>query len=111
MLLVRSLPAIVALTLACASACLAAESPALPADAPPSPPGTPKDAAAFISRTAACNHWAGEEAYSPQRAKEIRQAVRRLKCSRLEADERRLREKYRGAPAVLEAIEEAKSLS
>ncbi len=77
----------------------------------PSGRGLPKDAAAFVKRTGQCNHWGSEEVTSAARRQEIRKALRRLKCSRLEADERALRNKYHDAPTVLDAIEEAKALS
>lgn len=77
----------------------------------PSGLGLPKDAAAFVKRTAECNHWGSEEVTSPARRQEIRKALRRLKCHRLEVDERTLRNRYHDAPTVLDAIEEAKALS
>lgn len=70
--------------------------------------GMPPDAASFISRAVECNHWGGEEPYDKARAKEIKQAVDRLKCERLDADEQTLRRKYRGKPDIIKAMTAAK---
>lgn len=65
---------------------------------------TPPDAVDFMQRWAMCAHWAGEEAYDDERAREIRRAVRALRCDRLERDESSLRRKYANRPAVLRAL-------
>ncbi len=73
--------------------------------------GMPKDVATFISRAFGCNHWGGEEAYDAAydaaRAKEIKEAVRKLGCDKLEADETTLRKKYKDDPKVLRAMKKA----
>ena len=48
----------------------------------------------FISRRAGCNHWGGEEPYDADRAAQIAAALRKLRCDRIEADERRIKRKY-----------------
>jgi hypothetical protein len=54
----------------------------------------PRPVRAFLVRRAGCNHWGGEEGYDAERAKQIADAVRELRCNRLEADERRIKRKY-----------------
>ena len=72
--------------------------------------GMPEDIAFFIARTAECNHWAGEEPYDKDRANYIRNAVEKAGCENLVGQEMKLREKYRGQPKLLNAIEKAKHL-
>jgi hypothetical protein len=48
----------------------------------------------FIARRAGCNHWAGEEAYDADRARQIADALRSLRCARIAADELTLRRRY-----------------
>ena len=72
--------------------------------------GMPQDIAFFIARTAECNHWAGEEPYDQYRANFIRNAVEKAGCENLVGQEMKLREKYRGQPKLLDAIEKAKHL-
>jgi hypothetical protein len=62
-----------------------------------------------IERQVACNHWAGEEPYDAERAKEIEKAVNQLKCSTLEQDEAKLIKKYKARADVKEAINQAKA--
>ena len=69
--------------------------------------GMPKEVASFISRAFGCSHWGGEEAYDAARAKEIKEAVRKLGCEQLGADEGRLRKKYKDDPKVLRAMKKA----
>jgi len=54
----------------------------------------PRPVRAFLVRRAGCNHWGGEEGYDAERAKQIADAVRELRCNRLEADERRIKRQY-----------------
>src|SRR6516162_2442767 len=72
--------------------------------------GMPEDIAFFIARTAECNHWAGEEPYDKDRANCIRNAVEKAGCENLVGQKMKLREKYRGQPKLLNAIEKAKHL-
>ena len=48
----------------------------------------------LIERRAGCNHWGGEEGYDAERARQIADAVRELRCNRIEFDERRIKRKY-----------------
>ena len=72
--------------------------------------GMPEDIAFFIARTAECNHWTGEEPYDKDRANYIRNAVEKAGCENLVGQKMKLREKYRGQPKLLNAIEKAKHL-
>jgi hypothetical protein len=54
----------------------------------------PRPVRRFLERRAGCNHWGGEEAYDAERAQQIAQAIRGLRCDRLEADERWLKRQY-----------------
>src|SRR3974390_576617 len=72
--------------------------------------GMPEDIAFFIARTAECSHWAGEEPYDKDRANYIRNPVEKAGCENLVSQEMMLREKYRGQPKLLDAIENVKHL-
>ena len=48
----------------------------------------------LLERRAGCNHWGGEEGYDADRAKQIAEAARKLRCNQIEADERRIKRKY-----------------
>jgi hypothetical protein len=67
----------------------------------------PKDLSQWISRMTDCDHWAGEEPYDQQRAEEIKNAVDRLKCNDLQAEEAALRKKYRAKPEVIRKFDNA----
>jgi len=54
----------------------------------------PRPVRSFLERRAGCNHWGGEEGYDADRTRQIADAIRTLRCDRLEADERRLKRKY-----------------
>ncbi len=69
--------------------------------------GTPPEVVDFVERYGGCNHWGGEEAYSVERRKEIEDGAERLRCDRLDADQRRLRRRYARDPRVLRVIEGA----
>jgi hypothetical protein len=73
--------------------------------------GMPKDVAAFVSKSADCSHWGGENPYDKERAEFIRNASRRAGCSSLDGEEIKLRHKYRRNPKVIETIENAKKLA
>lgn len=49
---------------------------------------------AFLVRRAGCNHWGGEEGYDAERAAQIAEAARKLRCNRIEADEKRITRQY-----------------
>jgi hypothetical protein len=70
----------------------------------------PPPVAKLMARIVECNHWAGEEPYDKQRAEEIRKAVQRLRCSRLDSDEKKLLGQYPGDKNVADAIAAAKRL-
>jgi len=54
----------------------------------------PRPVRRFLERRAGCNHWGGEEGYDAERTRQIADAVRTLRCDRIEADERRLMRTY-----------------
>lgn len=61
----------------------------------------PPQVRAFIERRRACNHWAGEEPYDEDRARQIRSAVRKLRCHAIERDGERLRRSLVSKPDLL----------
>lgn len=65
---------------------------------------TPKDVESLIDRITGCNHWAGEEAYDKERAKQINQAVKNLRCHQLDSDEKTLRRKYKNKANILKIL-------
>jgi hypothetical protein len=69
--------------------------------------GAPADVVDLVERYGGCNHWGGEEAYSEERRKEIEDGAKRLRCDRLDADQRKLRKKYAHKPRVLRVINAA----
>lgn len=82
---------------------------------PPTPPPSstprqlPADVESFFSRLVECHHWAGEEPYDEERAKEIQAAAERLACARIEEDERALRLKYQAHREVIERLDVEKT--
>jgi hypothetical protein len=70
--------------------------------------GVPKQVKLFNKRQIDCNHWAGEEPYDKERAKEINAAITKLRCDALDRDEKRLRKKYKTRPNVINSINKAK---
>ncbi|WP_051971299.1 hypothetical protein [Massilia sp. 9096] len=70
--------------------------------------GQPQDVAALIGRIVDCNHWRGEEGYDADRKKEIREALRDLKCDRLDRDEAVVRKRYPNNRKVSAALDKAK---
>lgn len=54
----------------------------------------PRAVRAFLVRSAGCNHWAGEEGYDAERAAQIAEAARKLRCRQIEADEKRIKRQY-----------------
>jgi len=69
--------------------------------------GLPANVIDYVERRGGCNHWGGEEPYSKERRKEIDEGARRLRCDRIDADERKLRRKYADRPDVLRVIDAA----
>jgi hypothetical protein len=68
----------------------------------------PPDIAAYVERRKGCNHFGGEEAYDKARRDQINQAVSKLNCPALDADEKALLRRYRSTPAFLKQISAAK---
>jgi hypothetical protein len=60
----------------------------------------PRPVRVFLERRAGCNHWGGEEGYDPERARQIADAARELRCNRIEADERRIKNAYAKSRSV-----------
>jgi hypothetical protein len=81
--------------------------------------GQPKDVVEFINRMIACNYWPGEmpddadsgEAQESGRPQMIKKELKKAKCSLIIKDEKHLRSKYKNRKAVLDALEQSKSLS
>jgi hypothetical protein len=70
--------------------------------------GVPKQVKLFNKRQIDCNHWAGEEPYDKERAKEINAAITKLRCDAWEGEERRLGKKYGARASVIDSINRAK---
>ena len=71
-------------------------------------PALPGDVTAYVARLRDCDQWGGEEATDAARGRALAAAVKRLHCDAAEADERALRRRYRGDPAVLKALDRAR---
>ncbi len=77
----------------------------LPVAAIAAPPSfMPREVARFLERRMDCDHWAGEEPYDAARRREIEANIRDLRCEMIERDEKRLRKRYAGKPAVLRML-------
>jgi len=87
-------------TAGAAAALLAFLSSAMAQDIPP-------DLKAYAQRRAGCNYWPSEPAYDKTRKAEIQHRVRELRCETLDREEAKLNARYRGQPALLEAIANA----
>ncbi len=72
--------------------------------------GQPKAVASLISRMAECRHWSGEEPYDAARAKEMADAMARLRCDKLDRDEARLRKQFVHAPHVPKALDDTRRM-
>jgi hypothetical protein len=70
----------------------------------------PGPVARFIERRAGCNHFLGEEPFDRARAEELNRIFEELRCARIERDERGLRQRYRGSPAILHLLTETEDL-
>jgi hypothetical protein len=69
--------------------------------------GTPADVVDLVERYGGCNHWGGEEGYDEERRKQIEAGAARLRCDRLDADQRKLRKKYAHKARILRVINAA----
>ena len=67
----------------------------------------PPDLKAYAQRRAGCNYWPSEPAYDKTRKAEIQRRIRELRCETLDREEAKLNARYRGQPALLEAIANA----
>jgi hypothetical protein len=61
----------------------------------------------IIDRRRGCDHWAGEEPYDRERARQIAAAARRLQCDRLDRDEAAVRRNYSARGDVLRLMDQA----
>lgn len=82
---------------------LPASSPSLAAES------LPADVTAFVDRSEACMHWAGEEAFDKARARQIQAALSKNKCDHLEKDSKLLQQRHAQNPKARQAIKEAVS--
>jgi hypothetical protein len=58
----------------------------------------------YMDRRLNCDHWAGEEPYDRDRAREIDRALRSLKCERLDGEAAGLRRAYRHNREIQRAL-------
>lgn len=70
----------------------------------------PADVKAVVDRWEGCNHWGGEEPYDKERAREIDDALKALRCDRLARDTSSLRRRYKGHARVQRLIESTYAL-
>lgn len=71
----------------------------------------PPPVSAFIERRAGCNHFWGEAGSSyPEREARIQATLKELRCDRLQADERALRQRYRRQPKVVRLLIETREI-
>lgn len=82
----------------------------LPPDVVALQKGQPKEIQKFIERVFLCHHWAGEEPYDESRARQISEAIDKLRCDQLPKEEGRLRKKYKNKAKVLAALDATKGL-
>jgi hypothetical protein len=78
-----------------------------PALSPAERKSLPAEVVTYLDRHMGCNHWSGEEAYDAARGRQIAAAVKTLRCDAIEADEKRLRQRYGRDPAVRKALDAA----
>lgn len=64
-----------------------------------------------MTRRLGCNHWTGEDAYDEARGRDIAAAVKDLRCDTVDADETRLRRRFKGDLPVLKALDAARDAS
>lgn len=65
----------------------------------------PPPVQAFLDRYEQCEHWAGEEGYDEARRKEIEAAFDKLRCETIDLEKRKLEQRYKSNPSVLEALQ------
>jgi len=73
---------------------------------------SPRDVTIFVKRRIGCNHWAGEVFSDniPERARQVRHALRKLRCDNIRHDERALQTKYRNSPETMHFLQETRDL-
>jgi hypothetical protein len=54
----------------------------------------PAEVRDLVSRREQCRHWAGEEPYDKARARQIEEAIKRLRCEDVEMEVEAIRQKY-----------------
>ena len=64
----------------------------------------PRDVRQFIDRRMECQHWTGEEPYDKARRREIDRAIARLRCDRIDHDEKRLLKRHARSLQTLRLI-------
>ncbi|CAO4165431.1 hypothetical protein [Methylorubrum extorquens] len=78
-----------------------------PALSPAKRKSLPAEVVTYLDRHMGCSHWSGEETYDAARGRQIAAAVKTLRCDAIEADEKRLRQRYGRDPAVRKALDAA----
>jgi len=73
------------------------------------PPAVQQDVRDFLERRTQCLHWTGEEGYDAARKAEINANYEKLRCAALDADEATLKRRYNNNPALLKALDEART--
>lgn len=68
----------------------------------------PGEVTAFVERKVNCHHWAGEEPYDAARGRQIVAMIRKLRCEKLDADEKQLRQRYQLSREVRSALDKAR---
>jgi len=71
----------------------------------------PVEVQRYVTRRMGCNHWTGEDAYDEARGRDIAAAVKELRCGTIDADETRLRRRFKGDLPVLKALDAARDAS
>ncbi len=70
----------------------------------------PRDVREFVMRRAGCNHFLGEDPYGDERRRQLAEALRDLRCDRLEADGRAIQKRYRHKADVVELLDATKDM-
>lgn len=76
---------------------------ALPITVRSAQPALPQDVQHYLDQRALCDHWAGEEPYDKQRARQIAQGVER-DCRGLDRLLQRLQHRYGSNPQVMDVL-------
>ncbi|MGU3664916.1 hypothetical protein ACLBX9_12085 [Methylobacterium sp. A49B] len=71
----------------------------------------PAEVQRYVTRRLGCNHWTGEDAYDEARGRDIATAVKELRCDAIDADETRLRRRFKGDLPVRKALDAARYAS